>query len=77
MNYFDIKKISQRICIVNHFLSKEGAYRVLFTVSEYRIMKTTGIGLIFLILLMVPNVLWTKNKPRDYEEYAADEKECF
>lgn len=30
-------------------------------------------GLIFLILLMAPNLLWTKNKPRDYEKYAIHE----
>ncbi len=31
------------------------------------------IGLIFLIMLMVPNLLWTKNLPKDYEKYAKNE----
>ena len=31
------------------------------------------VGLIYLILLMIPNILWTKNKPRDYEKYAGNE----
>ena len=28
------------------------------------------IGLIWLSMLFVPNFIWTKNKPKDYEEYA-------
>ena len=31
------------------------------------------IGLIFLILLMAPNLIWTKNKPTDYEKYVTHE----
>lgn len=31
------------------------------------------IGLIFLIMLFVPNILWSKNKPADYEKYASNE----
>lgn len=34
-------------------------------------------GLIFLILLMVPNLVWTKNKPKDYDKYAADENKVL
>ena len=30
-------------------------------------------GLIFLIMLMVPNLIWTKYKPAGYEEYAKNE----
>lgn len=32
------------------------------------------IGLIFLLMLTVPNLIWTKNMPRDYEKYAKNEK---
>lgn len=32
------------------------------------------VGLIFLIMLMIPNMIWTKNKPKDYEKYVKDEK---
>lgn len=31
------------------------------------------IGLIFLIMLFVPNMFWTKNKPRDYDKYVGNE----
>ena len=31
------------------------------------------VGLIYLAMLMVPNLIWTKYKPRDYEKYAAGE----
>ena len=31
------------------------------------------IGLIWLIMLLVPNFIWTKNKPKDYEEYVKNE----
>ena len=31
------------------------------------------IGLIFLIMLFVPNFFWTKHKPKDYDRYAKNE----
>lgn len=31
------------------------------------------VGLIFLIMLMVPNIIWTKNQPVDYEKYVVNE----
>ena len=31
------------------------------------------IGLIWLIMLFVPNMIWTKNKPQDYEKYVESE----
>lgn len=31
------------------------------------------VGLIYLIMLFVPNLLWTKNKPQDYDKYAKNE----
>lgn len=31
------------------------------------------VGLIYLIMLFVPNLLWVKNKPEGYEEYAGSE----
>lgn len=31
------------------------------------------VGLIFLLMLMIPNLAWTKNKPKDYDHYAANE----
>ncbi len=31
------------------------------------------IGLIWLLMLFVPNFFWTKNKPRDYDRYAGGE----
>ena len=31
------------------------------------------VGLIFLVMLTVPNLLWTKRMPKDYEKYARNE----
>lgn len=31
------------------------------------------IGVLFLLLLFVPNLFWTKNKPSDYEQSTEDE----
>ena len=31
------------------------------------------VGLIFLVMLMLPNIIWTKNQPKDYEKYAVNE----
>ena len=35
------------------------------------------IGLLFLIMLMIPNIIWTKNKPRDYEKYEKNENKIL
>ena len=35
------------------------------------------IGLIWLIMLFVPNLIWTKNKPEDYEEYVHKENKAL
>ena len=35
------------------------------------------IGLIWLIMLFVPNLMWTKNKPQDYEEYVHKENKIL
>ena len=31
------------------------------------------VGLIYLIMLTLPNILWTRNRPKDYEKYAGNE----
>lgn len=31
------------------------------------------IGLIFLLMLMIPNIIWSKNKPKDYDRYVKNE----
>lgn len=31
------------------------------------------VGLIFLVMLMLPNIIWTKNQPKDYDKYVANE----
>ena len=31
------------------------------------------IGLIFLVMLMIPNIIWSKNKPKKYEKYEKNE----
>lgn len=35
------------------------------------------IGCSFLIMLMVPNLIWTKHKPKDYEKYAGNENKAL
>lgn len=35
------------------------------------------IGLIFMAMLIIPNIIWTKNQPTDYEKYAADENKIL
>ena len=35
------------------------------------------VGLIYLIMLFVPNIKWTKNKPEDYDRYAAKESKIL
>ena len=35
------------------------------------------VGLVFLVMLMVPNILWSKNKPKDYEKYVQNENKIL
>lgn len=35
------------------------------------------IGLIFLLMLFIPNMLWTKHKPKDYEKYVGNENKIL
>ena len=35
------------------------------------------VGLIFLALLMIPNWIWTKNQPKDYDKYVINENKVL
>ena len=35
------------------------------------------VGLIFLLMLFVPNFFWTKHRPKDYEKYASKENKLL
>lgn len=35
------------------------------------------VGLLFLMMLLVPNILWSKNQPKDYEKYAKNENKIL
>lgn len=35
------------------------------------------IGLLYLILLFAPNIIWTKNRPQDYEKYVGNENKIL
>lgn len=35
------------------------------------------VGLIYLLMLFVPNIIWTKHKPKDYEQYACKENKVL
>ena len=31
------------------------------------------VGLIYLVMLFVPNIIWTKHQPKDYDKYVGNE----
>lgn len=35
--------------------------------------KFSLIGLVFLVMLFAPNIIWAKNKPKDYDKYVKNE----
>ena len=35
------------------------------------------VGLIYLVMLMLPNLLWTKNQPKDYDKYVGNENKVL
>jgi hypothetical protein len=35
------------------------------------------VGLVYLVMLMLPNIIWTKNQPKDYEKYAQNENKLL
>lgn len=35
------------------------------------------VGLIYLIMLIIPNIIWTKNQPQDYEKYVGNENKIL
>lgn len=34
-------------------------------------------GVIFLLMLMIPNIIWSKNKPKDYDKYVKNENKVL
>ncbi len=35
------------------------------------------VGLIFLLMLIIPNIIWSKNKPKDYDKYVKNENKIL
>lgn len=35
------------------------------------------IGLMFLLMLMIPNIIWSKNKSKDYDKYVKNENKTL
>ncbi|MBR6337702.1 MAG: hypothetical protein IKR76_08235 [Ruminococcus sp.] len=35
------------------------------------------VGLIFLVMLMVPNIVWSKHQPKDYDKYVGNENKVL
>lgn len=35
------------------------------------------IGLVFLLMLMIPNIIWSKNKPKEYDKYVKNENKVL
>ena len=35
------------------------------------------VGLVYLVMLMLPNIIWSKNQPKDYEKYVGNENKVL
>lgn len=35
------------------------------------------VGLIYLVMLMLPNLIWTRNQPKEYEKYVSNENKML
>ena len=35
------------------------------------------VGLVFLVMLLVPNIIWAKNQPKDYDKYVVNENKVL
>lgn len=35
------------------------------------------VGMVYLVMLMLPNILWIKNQPKDYERYVGNENKAL
>lgn len=35
------------------------------------------VGLLYLVMLMLPNMIWTKNQPKDYDKYVGNENKVL
>ena len=35
------------------------------------------VGLVYLVMLMLPKIIWTKNQPKDYEKYVGNENKVL
>lgn len=35
------------------------------------------VGMIYLVMLMLPNMIWTKNQPKDYDKYVGNENKVL
>ena len=46
-------------------------------VREVMHFEFSYVGLIFLVMLMLPNIMWTKNQPKDYEKYVVNENKVL
>ena len=62
-------KIKMALCYTGGSKSPKGGKRMQFGFSY--------VGLVFLIMLMVPNLLWTKHKPKDYAKYVGNENKVL
>ena len=58
----------------------EGIWRTACFEREVRKAMHIGfsyVGLLYLVLLMIPNIIWTKNQPKDYEKYVVNENKVL
>lgn len=48
-----------------------------FLITENMHFGFSYIGLIWLLMLFVPNILWTKRQPKDYDKYVGNENKIL
>ncbi len=52
-------------------------YEIYILVGESMELGFSYVGLIYLVMLMTPNIIWAKNQPKDYEKYVVNENKIL
>lgn len=63
---------------LNLYLLKNRKDKLQFCKGEDKMnLGFSYIGLIFLLMLFIPNMIWSKNKPKDYAKYEKNENKIL
>ena len=57
--------------------SNTALYKIWREVGTIMHFGFSYIGLLYLVMLMTPNIIWTKHQPKDYEKYAKNENKIL